>query len=49
MHGAVTRVLVDTTDRERTSTNIGVPENILEASWRPTISFVFGRLRAHRS
>jgi 2-isopropylmalate synthase len=32
--GAVTRVLVDTTDGERTWTTIGVSENIIEASWQ---------------
>jgi len=32
--GAVTRVLVDSTDGERTWTTIGVSENIIEASWQ---------------
>jgi 2-isopropylmalate synthase len=32
--GAVTRVLVDTSDGERTWTTIGVSENIIEASWQ---------------
>ena len=32
--GAVTRVLVDTADGERTWTTIGVSENIIEASWQ---------------
>jgi 2-isopropylmalate synthase len=32
--GAVTRVLVDTSDDERTWTTIGVSENIIEASWQ---------------
>jgi 2-isopropylmalate synthase len=32
--GAVTRVLVDTTDGEVTWTTIGVSENIIEASWQ---------------
>ena len=32
--GAVTRVLVDTTDGQRTWTTIGVSENIIEASWQ---------------
>ncbi len=32
--GAVTRVLVDTADEERTWTTIGVSENIIEASWQ---------------
>jgi len=45
--GAVTRVLVDTTDGERTWTTIGVSENIIEASWQALYdSIVFGLLRA---
>ena len=41
--GAVTRVLVDTTDGERTWTTIGVSENIIEASWQALYdSIVFG-------
>ena len=32
--GAVTRVLVDTSDGEQTWTTIGVSENIIEASWQ---------------
>ena len=32
--GAVTRVLVDTSDGEDTWTTIGVSENIIEASWQ---------------
>lgn len=32
--GAVTRVLVDTTDGESTWTTIGVSENVIEASWQ---------------
>jgi 2-isopropylmalate synthase len=31
--GAVTRVLIDTTNGENTWTTIGVSENIIEASW----------------
>jgi 2-isopropylmalate synthase len=43
--GAVTRVLVDTTDGERTWTTIGVSENIIEASWQALYdSVVFGLL-----
>ena len=46
--GAVTRVLVDTTDGERTWTTIGVSENIIEASWQALYdSIVFGLLHAH--
>ena len=43
--GAVTRVLVDTTDGERTWTTIGVSENIIEASWQALYdSIVYGLL-----
>ena len=43
--GAITRVLVDTTDGERTWTTIGVSENIIEASWQALYdSVVFGLL-----
>ncbi len=45
--GAVTRVLVDTTDGARTWTTIGVSENIIEASWQALYdSIVFGLLHA---
>jgi 2-isopropylmalate synthase len=45
--GAVTRVLVDTTDGQRTWTTIGVSENIIEASWQALFdSIVFGLLHA---
>jgi 2-isopropylmalate synthase len=45
--GAVTRVLIDTTDGERTWTTIGVSENIIEASWQALHdSIVFGLVRA---
>jgi 2-isopropylmalate synthase len=45
--GAVTRVLVDTSDGERTWTTIGVSENIIEASWQALYdSMVFGLLHA---
>jgi len=41
--GAVTRVLVDTTDGEKVWTTIGVSENIIEASWQALYdSVVFG-------
>ena len=41
--GAVTRVLVDTSDGERTWTTIGVSENIIEASWQALYeSIVYG-------
>ena len=45
--GAVTRVLLDATDGERTWTTIGVSPNIIEASWRALEeSLVFGLLHA---
>jgi 2-isopropylmalate synthase len=45
--GAVTRVLVDSTDGEQTWTTIGVGENIIEASWQAfEDSLVCGLLRA---
>jgi len=43
--GAVTRVLIDSTDGVRTWTTIGVSENIIEASWQALIdSIVYGLL-----
>ena len=43
--GAVTRVLLDATNGERTWTTIGVSTNIIEASWRALEeSLVFGLL-----
>ena len=45
--GAITRVLLDTTDGEETWTTIGVSENIIEASWQAlSDSLVYGLLRA---
>jgi 2-isopropylmalate synthase len=42
---AVTRVLIDSTDGERSWSTIGVSENIIEASWQALIdSLVFGLL-----
>ena len=47
--GAVTRVLVDSTNGERTWTTIGVSENIIEASWQALFdSLVYGLLLADR-
>jgi 2-isopropylmalate synthase len=44
---AVTRVLIDTTDGDRTWTTIGVSENVIEASWAALEdSIVFGLLHA---
>ena len=45
--GAVTRVLVDSTDRRSVWTTIGVSENIIEASWQALAdSVVYGLLHA---
>jgi 2-isopropylmalate synthase len=45
--GAVTRVLIDTSDGDATWTTIGVSENIIEASWQALYdSIVLGLLRA---
>jgi 2-isopropylmalate synthase len=45
--GAVTRVLIDSTDGEGTWTTIGVNENIIEASWQALLdSIQFGLLRS---
>jgi 2-isopropylmalate synthase len=42
---AITRVLIDSTDGERTWTTIGVSENVIEASWAALQdSIVFGLL-----
>lgn len=43
--GAVTRVLLDSTDGKREWTTIGVSENIIEASWQALVdSLVYGLL-----
>ena len=43
--GAVTRVLIDSTNGDRTWTTIGVSENIIEASWQALFdSIVYGLL-----
>jgi 2-isopropylmalate synthase len=45
--GAVTRVLIDSTDGDDTWTTLGVGENIIEASWQALEdSLVYGLLRA---
>jgi 2-isopropylmalate synthase len=45
--GAVTRVLIDSTDGDQTWTTIGVNENIIEASWQALLDAIqFGLLRA---
>jgi 2-isopropylmalate synthase len=45
--GAVTRVLIDSTDGDTTWTTIGVSENIIEASWQALAdSIVVGLLRS---
>jgi 2-isopropylmalate synthase len=44
---AVTRVLIDSTDGDRTWTTIGVSDNVIEASWEAlSDSIVFGLLHA---
>ena len=44
--GAVTRVLIDSTDGETSWSTIGVSENIIEASWQALFdSIIFGLLR----
>ena len=44
---AITRVLIDSTDGDRTWTTIGVSENVIEASWEAlSDSIVFGLLHA---
>jgi 2-isopropylmalate synthase len=48
--GAVTRVLIDSTDGERTWTTIGVSENIIEASWQAlSDSIVYGLLHTEET
>ncbi len=45
--GSVVRVLVDSTDGDRTWTTVGVSENIIEASWQALVdSIVYGLLHA---
>jgi 2-isopropylmalate synthase len=45
--GAVVRVLVDSTDGDRTWSTMGVSENIIEASWQALVdSYVYGLLHA---
>src|SRR4051794_25122408 len=45
--GAVTRVLLDSTDGERSWSTIGVSENIIEASWQALVDpIAFGLLKA---
>ncbi len=47
--GAVTRVLIDSTDGDESWTTIGVSANIIEASWMALLdALVFGLLRHHR-
>ncbi|HTT92609.1 MAG TPA: alpha-isopropylmalate synthase regulatory domain-containing protein [Acidimicrobiales bacterium] len=43
----MTRVLIDSTDGDRTWTTIGVSDNVIEASWEAlSDSIVFGLLHA---
>jgi 2-isopropylmalate synthase len=45
--GAVVRVLIDSTDGDRTWSTVGVDTNIIEASWQALVdSLVFGLLHA---
>src|SRR5919106_1026198 len=45
--GAVVRVLIDTTDGDRTWSTIGVSENVIEASWQALVdSLVYGLFHA---
>jgi 2-isopropylmalate synthase len=47
--GAVTRVLIDSTNGDMSWTTIGVGENIIEASWQALVdSFVYGLLHTDR-
>jgi 2-isopropylmalate synthase len=47
--GAVTRVLIDATNGERSWTTIGVSSNIIEASWQALSDLiVFGLLHSAR-
>ena len=47
--GAVTRVLLDSTDGTRTWTTMGVSDNIIEASWQALVdSIVYGLLHGGR-
>jgi 2-isopropylmalate synthase len=48
--GAVTRVLLDSTDGDRSWSTIGVSENIIEASWQALVdSIAFGLLKSSTS
>jgi 2-isopropylmalate synthase len=38
--GAVVRVLVDSTDGQRTWTTMGVSENVIEASWQALVDSI---------
>ncbi|HJP15427.1 MAG TPA: citramalate synthase [Acidimicrobiales bacterium] len=47
--GAITRVLLDTTNGEQTWTTIGVSENIIEASWQALVdSIVYGLMNTEK-
>jgi 2-isopropylmalate synthase len=44
---AVVRVLIDSTDGDRTWSTVGVSENVIEASWKALVdSLVYGLLHA---
>ena len=42
--GAVTRVLLDSTNGDRSWTTIGVSENIIEASWQALVDSIVYKL-----
>jgi 2-isopropylmalate synthase len=45
--GAVVRVLIDSTDGDRTWSTVGVSENVIEASWQALVdSLVYGLMHA---
>ncbi len=45
--GAVVRVLIDSTDGDRTWSTVGVDSNVIEASWQALVdSLVYGILHA---
>jgi 2-isopropylmalate synthase len=45
--GAVVRVLIDSTDGDRTWSTVGVSENVIEASWQALVdSLVFGLIHS---
>jgi len=47
--GAITRVLIDSTDGDRTWSTIGVSDNIIEASWQALSDSIVLGLLYHRA